>query len=113
MIFHKDAFNTFKDCELLKGVQLSDDILETIRDYLLFMEIRDKVYKGLVKSKPMSYCPESRDFGMGQPCSEKEYVKHGIHPGRLCLKKTKTLWMSVGQPWRSPLMLRQQKRQQI
>ena len=107
MIFHKDAFNTFKECGLLKDVQLSDDILDTIRDYLLFMEIREKVYNGLVKSKPMSYCPESRDFGMGQPCSEKEYVKHGIHPGRFCLNKIKDKyeegWVNHGEV---PLMLR-------
>jgi hypothetical protein len=107
MIFHKDAFNTFKGCELLKCVELSGDILETIRDYLLFTEIREKVYKGLVKSKPMSYCPESRGFGIGQPCSEREYVKHGIHPGRLCLNKIKDMyeegWVNRGEV---PLMLR-------
>lgn len=110
MLFHKDAFNTFKECGLLnssEGVGLSDDILESIRDRLLFMEIREKVYKGLVKSKPMSYCPETRDYGVGNPCSEREYTKHGIHPGRLCLKKIKNIhdvgWVDRGLV---PLMLR-------
>jgi hypothetical protein len=103
MLFHKDAFNTFKECGLLnssKGVSLSEDILETIRDYLLFMEMRDRVYGGLVKSKPMSYCPETRDYGVGNPCSEREYTKHGIHPGRLCLNKIKDIhdvgWVDRG-----------------
>jgi len=110
MLFHKDAFNTFKECGLLnspEGVGLSDDILESIRDHLLFMEIRDKVYKGLVKSKPMTYCPETRDYGVGNPCREREYVKHGIHPGRLCLNKIKDIidrgWVNRGLV---PLMLR-------
>lgn len=98
MIFHKDAFTAFT----LHGVvKLPDDILELIRDYLLFMEIREKVYHGLVKSKPMSYCPETQNYGVGNPCSGREYKKHGIHPGRLCLNKIKEMhdvgWVNHGE----------------
>ena len=108
MLFHKDSFSAFVSSDL--GKTIPGDLHDSISRYILIIELDEKYREGLISAKPRAWCPETRDRYINQLCSLKEYEKHGVHPGRLCLDKIKingcsrylltprTRWVNEGRP---------------